>query len=66
MPSAPLRFAYGGPYQLAIPTSDEIGLPCGVGWGAVGRAGSVLRALSREAAELRGVPYTGVGGGGGE
>ena len=26
-PSAPLRPAYGGPYQLAIPTSVEMGLP---------------------------------------
>src|ERR1700733_12394487 len=34
VPSAPLRPAYGGPYQLARPTSVETGLPKLFGTGA--------------------------------
>ena len=34
VPSAPLRPAYGGPYQLANPTSVETGLPKLFGIGA--------------------------------
>src|ERR1700750_1332851 len=41
VPSAPLRPAYGGPYQLAKPTSVETGFPkpFGPGGGAGAEAG---------------------------
>src|SRR5580692_11317929 len=44
-PSALLRPAYGGPYQLAIPTSVETGLPklFGTGAGAGGGPGAAFR-----------------------